>query len=60
MRHNNVRDFEANLLRKVCNDVELEPPLQPLTGEIATGLTGDEARPDIRAKSLEAVSKRVL
>ena len=51
MRHNNVRDFEANLLRKVCNDVEVEPSLQPLSGETATGLIGDEARPDIRAKS---------
>lgn len=51
MRHNNVRDFEANLLRKVCHDVEVEPPLQPLDGETATGLIGDEARPDIRAKS---------
>ena len=52
MRHNNIRDFEANLLRKICNDVEIEPALQPLEGENVTGLTGDEARPDIRARSL--------
>ena len=26
--HNNIRDFEANLLRKVHNQVETEPPLQ--------------------------------
>ena len=32
MRHNNIRDFEANLLRKICADVETEPPLQPLDG----------------------------
>ena len=31
MRHNNIRDFEANLLSKICNDVEIEPPLQPIT-----------------------------
>ena len=31
MRHNDIRDFEANLLKRVCNDVEIEPPLQPLT-----------------------------
>ena len=49
IRHNNIRDFEANLLRQVCNDVECEPPLQPLDGEQITGLIGDEARPDIRA-----------
>ena len=52
MRHNNIRDFEANLLKQVCNDVETEPPLQPLEGEILPGLTGDEARPDIRARGL--------
>ena len=49
IRHNNICDFEANLLRQVCNDVECEPPLQPLDGEQITGLTGDEARPGICA-----------
>ena len=52
IRHNNIRDFEANLLRKVCNDVETEPKLQPLSGEQTSGLTGDEARPDIRARGI--------
>ena len=52
MRHNNIRDFEANLMRLVCNDVETEPPLQPLQGEKTGGLTGDEARPDIRARGI--------
>ena len=52
MRHNNIRDFEANLLAKVCNDVETEPPLQPITTERFSNSTlkGDEARPDIRAR----------
>ena len=31
MRHNDIRDFETNLLKKTCNGVEIEPPLQPLT-----------------------------
>ena len=31
MRHNDIRDSEANLLKKVCSDVEIEPPLQPIT-----------------------------
>ena len=52
MRHNNIRDFEANLLRKICADVETEPPLQPLDGEIVNGLTGDESRPDVRARGV--------
>ena len=42
MRHN-IRDFEANLLKQVCNDVESESPLQLLD-------VGDEARPDVRAR----------
>jgi hypothetical protein len=52
MRHNNIRDFETNLLRKVYYDVEVEPHLQPLEGEETLGLRGDEVRPDIRARSL--------
>ena len=50
MRHNTIRDFEANLLKQICTDVETEPPLQPLDGENLPGLTGDEARPDVRAR----------
>ena len=52
MRHNNIRDFEANLLSKVCNDMEIEPPLQPITTEKLpnSALKGDEARPDVRAR----------
>ena len=50
MRHNNVRDFEANLLSKVCTDVQKEPSLQPLTGERIAGHSEEGARPDIRAR----------
>ena len=42
IRHNNVRDFEASLLEKVCADVQIEPPLQPVNE--------DQARVDIRAR----------
>ena len=52
MRHNNIRDFEANLLRKVCVDVETEPQLQPLDEENIIGLTGDESKPDVRARGI--------
>ena len=52
IRHNNLRDFEANLSRKVHNDVELEPALQPLDGEHVKGISGDEARPDVRARGV--------
>ena len=47
MRHDNVRDFEANLLRKICNDVETEPRLQRLEGE---GVDGDGEREHVVAR----------
>ena len=50
IRHNRIRDFEAELLKKTCNDVEIEPPLQPLEGEIVHGLDGLNAKPDVRAR----------
>ena len=50
IRHNELRDFNAHLLKKVCNDVETEPCLQPVTEGETTALSGDHARPDIRAR----------
>ena len=32
-RHNELRDLEAELLSTVCNDVQVEPFLQQITGE---------------------------
>ena len=32
-RHNELRDLEAEMLRMVCNSVEIEPVLQDITGE---------------------------
>ena len=32
------------------NDVEIEPKLQKIDNEGLNGLTGDDARPDIRAR----------
>ena len=39
IRHNRVRDFEAQILTKICSDVEIEPPQQSLEGEIIKGPT---------------------
>ena len=49
-RHDNVKNFEAKLLKQVCNDVQ--PPLQPTTGYSfrASANTRDDARLDVRAK----------
>ena len=32
-RHNEIRDFKAEMLRMVCTDAEIEPVLQEITGE---------------------------
>ena len=51
--HNSIRDLTANMLREVCNDVEVEAKLIPLAGEqlqYRSAITGDEARLDIRTR----------
>ena len=50
IRHNRVRDFEAQLLTEIYNDLEIEPLLQPLEGEIINGLTSVNTRSDVRAR----------
>ena len=51
-RHDNIKNFEAKMLKLVGNDVEVEPPLQPVTGGIyqKSANTREEARPDVRAR----------
>ena len=45
MRHDNLRDFEADMLSEIVNDVETEPELQPVIGEIIEGLSGNASDP---------------
>ena len=51
-RHNELRDLEADLLSMVCNDVEIEPQLQDMTGEqLSSGSNlAKEERLDIHAR----------
>ena len=51
-RHNELRDLEAELLSTVCNDVEVEPVLQKVTGEILNdgANKAPDARLDIHAR----------
>ena len=49
---NNVRDFEANLLKTIRNHVEIEPALQEIDHERIDGRTRDEARPNTRARGV--------
>ena len=47
-----MRDLFASLLKDVCHDVEVEPHLQPLTGEvlISSSNSSDETRLDVSAR----------
>ena len=52
IRHNDARDLTAKLISEVCHDVQVEPHLQPLSGELfhyKSTIQGDDARVDIRA-----------
>ena len=53
LRHNDVRDLTANLLNEVCNNVNIEPQLLPVTGERFNNRTANvsnEARVDIKSR----------
>ena len=55
VRHDEIRDLTASLLDEVCHDVEIEPRLQPLSGEQlnqASGISNPDARLDIKARGL--------
>ena len=52
IRHNEIRDFTANLMSEVCHNVAIEPHLQPIIGKILSGAsanTQDGARLDVAA-----------
>ena len=54
IRHNQLRNITASLLKTVCHDVRIEPNLQPLTGETFNEITtnySDGARLDISARA---------
>ena len=55
LRHNEIRDLTANLLSEVCNNISIEPHLQPLSEEHlfqATANSQDGARLDVAANRL--------
>ena len=50
LRHNRIRDLEAELMREVCHDVKTEPALIPLENETnrqGSGNTTEGARLDV-------------
>ena len=54
MRHNNIRDLNAELQREVCRDVVTEPALIPLDNEEIVGTNADRAAPDVSSRGLGA------
>ena len=55
IRHNEVRDLTAHLLKQVAHQVAVEPHLQPLTGEqlhYRTAIADDQARLDVVASGI--------
>ena len=48
MCHNDLRDFEADMLSNIVKDVETAPELLPVTVGIIEGLSGNASRLDIR------------
>ena len=54
MRHNEVRNIEAEMLREVCRDVQVEPTLLPLSGQFfgRSANHQDSARLDVSARGL--------
>ncbi len=61
-RHNKIRDVNAEFLKQVCHDVQLEPELIPIESEEfhVTGNNNDRARLDISARGLWGPFQRTL
>ena len=54
IRHNAVRDTFAEVLKEICKDVQIEPQLLPITGEVLPpgSNVADGARADVSAVGL--------
>ena len=60
MRHNALRDLNAELQGEVCRDVVTEPHLLPVNNEEITGTTADRAAPDISSRGLWSTFQRTF
>ena len=52
MRHNALRDLNAELQSEVCRDVQTEPRLLPVGNEEITGTKAERAAPDVSSRGL--------
>lgn len=60
MRHNNIRDLNAEMQKEVCRDVVVEPQLLPLDNEEINGVHGDRAGPDISSRGMWSTFERTF
>ena len=61
MRHNRIRDLEAELLREVCKDVKIEPELLPIGNiELRGSNNAEKARLDVSAVGLWSSMERTF
>ena len=62
MRHNALRDLNADLQREVCRDVVTEPKLLPVENNTDVGgcATGDGACPDVACRGLWSTFERTF
>jgi hypothetical protein len=63
IRHNDIRDFTAEMLTEVCKDVAVEPILTPLSGETfryKTANTDECARLDVSARGVWVKGSRAF
>ena len=60
MRHNNLRDLNADMQKEVCRDVVVEPTLLPLDNEEIQGTQGDRSAPDISSRGLWSTFERTF
>ena len=59
--HNEIRNFIGGMISRVQNDVQIEPELQPLHDEqfhLASTLTADQAKPDVRARGFYSAGQQ--
>ena len=60
MRHNALRDLNAELQGEVCRDVVTEPRLLPINNEEVEGTAADRAAPDISSRGLWSTFERTF
>ena len=60
MRHNALRDLNAELQTEVCRDVQTEPRLLPVNNEEVDGTKADGARPDVSSRGLWSPFQRTF